>query len=198
MKLLKKITAEDITTHFQNKVSEESARFLASATVVKTLRKGRVLFTEGSLDNNYYFVWKGLLKAYFEKNDTHIISNFIKPGAFISNMATPFSDGKSWRTIEAVTDVALRYITEETSVEMFRTYTDISQIFLDAMANELKAADLRLKCVTQQTAIDKCRFFEENYGEFLNHVPQYEIASFLDIAPETYSRIKKPGLSVVR
>jgi CRP/FNR family transcriptional regulator, anaerobic regulatory protein len=183
-----------ITLLLRKSVSPKSLGFLLAHLKVKNLKQKRVLFTEGSIDNNIYFLRRGLVKAYFEKNGELVISDFLKNGDFITNLPSAFSDGTAWRTIQAVTDVELIYFTKEDFMQMLAKYPELSHMYLDAMVKYYVNSDKRIKILFRIPAKDRYLFFENNYKEFVNKIPRYEIASFLDISPETLSRVKKKEL----
>lgn len=164
--------------------------FFLDLLSVRSVSAGSLLFSENSIDNNNYYLINGLLKTYFEKEEKKVITNFIRPQNLISNLCSEISEGKAWQTVEAVTDCLLLCITREKLYLIFKTSPALANKYLSLATRLLIVADNRLKYLISKNAKEKYRLFAETYNEYIDKIPQYEIASFLDITPETMSRIK--------
>ncbi|UEG48657.1 Crp/Fnr family transcriptional regulator [Ferruginibacter lapsinanis] len=172
-------------------ISEVEIEAILPHVFIKELEPGRLLFIEESIDENNYFLIEGLMKRYFETGKKRNITNFIKPGNLISNLSSEISDGKAWETLEAVTKVKLLYITKQSLFSICKSNYKLGLLYLDFIMKIRKNQTNKLRQIINKKSNEKVENFMVAYKPFADYVPQNEIASFLNVSPETLSRTKR-------
>ncbi|MCS3528983.1 Crp/Fnr family transcriptional regulator [Chryseobacterium sp. JUb7] len=185
---------EVLFAHIKNKVdvSETQETELKSFFVSKKLRKKQYLLQEGDVCKNLSFVSKGLLKSYFldEKGNEHI-NMFAFEGWWISDFNSFINQENAVLTIDAVEETELLMINREDYEKMMLQIPVMDRYFRILYQNSLVTKDYRLIVSSGYTAEEKYTQLAQNSPELIKRLPHNLIASYLGLAPETISRVRK-------
>jgi CRP-like cAMP-binding protein len=185
---------EVLLSHIQNKVdlSQEEKIELQSFFVFKKLRKKQYLLQEGDMCKYISFVRKGLLKSYFldEKGGEHI-NMFAFEGWWISDFNSFIKQEKAVLNIDAIEETELLMITRDDYEKLMLEIPAMERYFRILYQNSLVTKDYRLIVSSGFTAEEKYTQLMKNNPEIIKRVPHNLIASYLGLAPETVSRIRK-------
>jgi CRP-like cAMP-binding protein len=183
-----------LLSHIQNKVdlSQEEKIELQSFFVFKKLRKKQYLLQEGDMCKYISFVRKGLLKSYFldEKGGEHI-NMFAFEGWWISDFNSFIKQEKAVLNIDAIEETELLMITRDDYEKLMLEIPAMERYFRILYQNSLVTKDYRLIVSSGFTAEEKYTQLMKNNPEIIKRVPHNLIASYLGLAPETVSRIRK-------
>ncbi|OXA80945.1 cAMP-binding domain of CRP or a regulatory subunit of cAMP-dependent protein kinases [Flavobacterium aquidurense] len=181
-------------SHVLKKVSltEEEKSVLKSFFVAKNLQKKEFLLQEGEVCKYLSFVSKGLLRSYHidEKGDEHM-NLFAWEGWWTSDIYSFSFNETAQFNIDALEDSELLLITRENLDEMTLQIPKMDRYFRILFQNSLATKERRLVSSNSYTAKEKYIQLAESNPQMIQRVPQNLIASYLGLAPETLSRIKK-------
>ena len=181
-------------SHILKKVSltEEEKSLLKSFFNAKNLRKKEFLLQEGEICHYLSFVSKGLLRSYHidEKGDEHM-NLFAWEGWWSSDIYSFSFNEIGQFNIDALEDSELLLITRENLEEMTLQIPKMDRYFRILFQNSLATKERRLVSSNSYTAKEKYIQLAESNPQMIQRVPQNLIASYLGLAPETLSRIKK-------
>jgi CRP/FNR family transcriptional regulator len=185
---------EILLSHIQNKVdiTDEQKSLIQSFFTVKKLKKRQYLLQEGDICRCLSFVSKGLLKSYFldEKGNEHI-NMFAFEGWWISDFNSFIHQEKAVLNIDAVEDTEVLMITLENYEKMMQEIPTMDRYFRILYQNSLVTKDYRLIVFNGYTAEEKYLQLAQEKPEMIQRIPHNLIASYLGLAPETISRIRK-------
>lgn len=183
-----------LLAHIQDKVEITDDQKLQVQTFFtpKKLRKKQYLLQEGDLCKCLSFVSKGLLKSYFldEKGNEHI-NMFAFEGWWISDFNSFVHQEKSVLNIDAVEETEVLMITLEDYEKMMLQVPVMDRYFRILYQNSLVTKDHRLIVSNSYTAEEKYLQLAQKNLEMIKRIPHNLIASYLGLAPETISRIRK-------
>ena len=183
-----------LISHIQNKVSltEEEKTELQSFFSVKKLKKKQYLLQEGDVCKCLSFVNKGLLKSYFtDEKGGENINMFAFEGWWISDFKSFINQEKAVLNIDAVEETELLMITLEDYDKLMLKIPVMDRYFRILYQNSLVTKDYRLIASNSYTAEEKYLQLIQKNPEMIKRVPHNLIASYLGLAPETISRIRK-------
>lgn len=183
-----------LISHIQNKVSltEEEKTELQSFFSVKKLKKKQYLLQEGDVCKCLSFVNKGLLKSYFtDEKGGENINMFAFEGWWISDFKSFINQEKAVLNIDAVEETELLMITREDYDKLMLKIPVMDRYFRILYQNSLVTKDYRLIASNSYTAEEKYLQLVQKNPEMIKRVPHNLIASYLGLAPETISRIRK-------
>lgn len=183
-----------LISHIQNKVSltEEEKTELQAFFSVKKLKKKQYLLQEGEVCKCLSFVNKGLLKSYFtDEKGGENINMFAFEGWWISDFKSFINQEKAVLNIDAVEETELLMITLEDYDKLMLKIPVMDRYFRILYQNSLVTKDYRLIASNSYTAEEKYLQLVQKNPEMIKRVPHNLIASYLGLAPETISRIRK-------
>ena len=180
-------------------LSEEIENRLKEIIVEKKAVKGEIILSNNSLKKEHIFVASGCLRSFYttENGKEHTIQFAIK-NWWISDYITLYTDNTSIVSIESVTHSKILLIQ---NAEIERLYAEFPQFEVfqrKNFQNRVAALQKRILGLLTLTASEKYNQFVENYAAFEKVLPNYQIASFLGITPESLSRIRKERIKVPR
>lgn len=158
----------------------------------KEFKAKTAIIKEGSIATNLYFIEYGLLRAYHLQDGKEINTYFACDNQFISTFSSFISQAPSFEILEAIEDSIVYGLSYQSLTELYKEsskFEKLGRIF--AEKNYLCILDRTLTMQTK-TAKQKYLDFIEKYNKkIIQRVPQHQIASFLGVAPESLSRVRK-------
>jgi len=180
--------------HIQEKVSLTEADKLAISRffVPKKLRKRQYHLQEGEVCKYLAFVVKGLLRTYNVdgKGNEHI-NVFGWEGWWISDFNSFLSEELAVFNIDAIEDCELLLISKADYEALTLAVPVMDRYFRILYQNSIVTKERRLMSSVTHTAEEKYLELIESNSKIAERLSQNLIASYLGIAAETLSRIKK-------
>lgn len=171
-------------------LSNEDVAAITSHLQVRHFNRRAILIREGEHEQYLNLVVKGLLRKFFFKGSHEVITQLASEGSLISSSVSFLSSTPSQYTIEALEPVTVVSLSKDSLDKLYETVPSVLRL------GRLIITDLYLQ--KEQWEQDhicfdvKQRFmkFVEQHPDLLQRVPQKYIASYLNIKPETLSRLK--------
>jgi CRP-like cAMP-binding protein len=178
------------------KVSDEEFEAILSYFQFKTLSKKENLLEAGQVCKSNVFVLNGILRKFFindkgtEQTTEFAIENWwmTETFSFINQSATEFY-------IQAVENTELLYIDKTAYEKLLEKHPVMETYFRCVYQKAYAAVQMRIKFLYDFSREELYYHFLKVQPEFLQRVPQYLIASYLNFTPEYLSEIRKKGLS---
>ncbi|MCM4172122.1 Crp/Fnr family transcriptional regulator [Arenibacter sp. TNZ] len=173
-------------------IPEPEFQLLIKKIKFKNIEKGDVILRPGEVCHHSFFVEKGLLRSYTVDNPgrEHIIQ-FGSENWIVSDRSSTFFNEPSDLFIDAIedTDIVLissDFINEASEISSsFRKYNQI------ALQNHIRHQQKRINLLLSASAETRYMNFITLYPDLTLRVPQWMIASYLGITPESLSRVRK-------
>jgi CRP-like cAMP-binding protein len=169
---------------------QEELLFL-SKTEIKTYRAKTIIVNAGEISQYSYFVNSGLLRS-FNINDTiveHVLS-FACEGWWIGDMYSLISQKPGNLFIEILEDAEVVLLSRENQNELFTQIPKLERFFRILTENSLVAHQERLMDNLSLTAEERFDKFCKRYPTLIQRVPQKQIASYIGVTPEFFSKMK--------
>ena len=181
-------------SHIQAKVSltDIDKEKIRAFFIPKKLRKRQYLLQEGDVCKNMAFVAKGVLRLYnVDDNGGEHMSAFGWEGWWLSDINSFLSGVPAVFNIDAIEDSEVLMISRE-NYEALTLAVPIMDRYLRILyQNNIVTKDRRLMSTITYSAEERYLQLAESNPQIIERIPQNMIASYLGLAPETISRIKK-------
>lgn len=163
-------------------VTDELLEAIKVSSIITKYKKGSIILREGDDNKNSFFVLKGCVRKYILKNDEEVtIDIFTDEQAVIPSNAN----------LECLMDSIILKSNEYQEQLVINKFPELKNLCLK-MAEMLAEKILNEYTVFKSSnPEERYQILLENKPELLEIVPQYQIASYLGIKPESLSRIKK-------
>lgn len=173
---------------------EEEAIFL-SKIETKNFKAKTILLSSGQIADNTYFVNSGILRS-FNINDNIIehILHFACEGWWMGDMYSYISRKPGNLFIEVLEDSELEIISRENREELFEKIPKLERFFRILTENSLVAHQERLMDNLSLTAEERFEKFCKKYSALMQRIPQKQIASYIGVTPEFFSKMKSKML----
>jgi len=184
--------------HIEEKVSlsEKDKEILSTFFVARKLRKKQYLLQEGDVCKNLVFVAKGLLRTYnIDNKGYEHMSIFGWEGWWLSDFNSFLSGETAVFNIDAIEDSELLMLSRAAYESLTIEVPVMDRYFRILYQNSLVTKERRLMSSITHSAEEKYLQLQESNPQIIERIPQNLIASYLGIAPETLSRIKKNLMS---
>jgi len=158
--------------------------------VEKEISSKTVLLREGEIANQLFFIKKGCLRMWFNKDGKDITIQFFFEGKAVASIESLLSGQPSLFTIESIEPTTLISISKE-DFELFHKHypalkDGFQEIILQRFTNYASLFLSRIKDTPRERYEDLIK----NHPEIIKRVPQHYIASYLGITPISLSRIR--------
>lgn len=171
-------------------LSEDDFNDIMEVAEVRTYDKKVRLIDQGEKEEYFNFIVKGLARKFFYKGEEEIITQLAKEGELISSSVSFLSGEESLyivETIEPTTFISFSRTNIEKLYKKDIKWQRLGRLIITDLFLQKESWDLeRILYTTQERFV---RFLSTNSNLF-QRVPQKYLASYLNIQPETFSRLK--------
>jgi len=173
---------------------QEQELFL-SKTEIHQYKAKTVLLNAGEICKNSYFVNSGVLRS-FNINDNiveHVLS-FACSGWWISDMYSLLSQKPGNLFIQVLEDAEVILLSKENQEILFQKIPKLERFFRILTENSLVAHQERLMDNLSLSTEERFEKFSKKHPDLMQKVPQKQIASYLGVTPEFFSKMKSKFL----
>jgi CRP-like cAMP-binding protein len=159
---------------------------IQSILIRKVVKKGEVILREGQVAKYIYFIEEGIVRSVRTIEGKHRTAWIMKEGDIFLSVGSFFSQTPGKERIEALKDCILYCISYEQLEKIYEEFPEfdrhgrvILQYYypLSEMRNEMR----------DQPAYDRFVFLMTHQPDLIGEVPDKLLASYLSMAPETFS-----------
>ena len=173
-------------------IPEPEFQLLIKKVELQNIEKGEILLRPGEVCRHSFFVEKGLLRSYTVDNSgkEHIIQ-FGSENWIVSDRSSAFFNESSDLFIDAIEDTHVVLISSDfinEASEISSSFRNFNQI---ALQNHIRHQQKRINLLLSASAETRYMNFIKLYPDLTLRVPQWMIASYLGITPESLSRVRK-------
>ncbi len=171
---------------------ENNYEFFSNLLFEKSFDKKDLIVEEGKQCNHIYFVTEGTcyLSITDEKGEEHAMQ-FALEGYWISDLYSFFSGKKAIYSVKALEPTKVLMLNRDSFQTVCDTLPAFDRYFRLLLQNAFIALQYRLAKTNSEDAEHRYNEFAKAFPQFIQRVPQYLIASYLGIKPQSLSRIRK-------
>lgn len=177
-------------SHFV-KFSDEELAILKDVAVVRNYKKKEVILAFGEKEQYISCVAKGLVRKHIMCGKRSISTEFAAEGDVVCSNSSLGSNMPSEYSVEAIENTTLISFTLDGLEKLYRK----SHVFFEfgkiMVSKSLLKCEQREIMLMKYDARQRLEYFMGTKGELVLRLPQNMIASFLNIQPETFSKLKR-------
>ena len=172
-------------------LSDEAEKYVYSIAKEKLITKGEILIHQGQVVNKTYFVTDGCLRSFrLDKNGKEHTLQFAIKDWWISDFIAIYNNELTSLTVECLKDSE---VVEFNAIDLNKIHSLFPEFEpFQRMNLERHVVSLHKRILNQLelTASERYDLFLEQYPNIQKYTPNYHIASYLGITPESLSRIR--------
>ena len=186
-----------LTKNLLNKTSElvtlldQNFDLLLSAAKQKEYNKGECLLNEGQQCDYLYFVESGYLRSYYSRDVKDITIDFTFEGNFTCNIKSLKLGQPSQYNIVAGEKSMVTLFNKNDLLDLYSRSPDIELLCRKILGNLLIESKEHVDFYQLNTPLQRYDFLMENKPEMIKKLSVTQLASYIGVARETLSRIRK-------
>lgn len=172
-------------------LSKEESEGIAESMRTKTFKRGEYLLKEGQISASTYFILEGCVREYILTDGEEKTTNFFteEQWAISLNSFAPQNSAKhNWICVEDTTVVVGDEQQAQVLFKRFPRFETISRTIMQAAFAQQKEA-----LASYYTDSPEQRYLKllKSRPGLVQRIPQYQLASYIGVKPESLSRIRK-------
>lgn len=186
---------ENFQLHIE--LSREDYLRVRTLFIDETYARGQYLIQPGHFVHHQYFVLAGNLRTFMidHKGKEHTLQ-FAEEGWWVSDYLSYYQSIPSALHVECLEDCHLLKVSKSDLTQSFDQIPALERFFRKQLENAFVAFQQRILSNLQDTAEQRYSTFVKKYPSIEQRVKNYQIASYLGIAPESLSRLRKKRMGL--
>ena len=170
-------------------IENELLFYLDRNIIEQSYAKGEIITFPGNEFGKIGFIRFGLVKGYYKIENTNIV-NWISCKNEVIAPAQVFVNQPDIEYIEAIEPTVVDYLQFSTIEKASEKFASFRLLRIKLMEEYFRFAEARALLARIPNASARIRFFKQHlYKPYFERVPKKDLASYLGITPETFSRI---------
>jgi CRP-like cAMP-binding protein len=169
---------------------DELESFIA-LTRRREYKAGEVVLAEGYTENYLNFIGKGAVRTFYPRNGKEHHINFGFAGQFCSSYTSFLNRTASKSVTVALEDTILQSLSFENLQVLYdksKNGERLGRLSAEELYKEIELHEVSLMLETPEERFNHLLL---NKKEWVRRIPQIYLASYLNITPETFSRLKR-------
>lgn len=184
---------ENFKTYLQERIplTDEQFDLISEDLNIKTFQKNEIVLSQGDTCSRTYFVLEGLMRSYSVdcKGKIHIIQ-FAPEFWWLSERNNLFNEVAEFN-IDAIEVTTALVIPKDFFLKAAVHVPEMVELNSTMLNNAIRFMQKRINMLLSATAEERYLDFIKLYPNLTLRVPQWMIASYLGITPESLSRVRK-------
>ncbi|WP_420570766.1 Crp/Fnr family transcriptional regulator [Kordia sp.] len=172
--------------------STEEIELIFNSLSTKTFQKKEFLLQQDQICKHRYFIIEGLVRYFRTDSDgNERISLFGIENWWITNLDSFINEIPSQNAIQTLETTTVLSISKDDLEFLYRKVPKLERAFRIITEKTLIAIQRKDEVYMKQHSKERYYSLVDTIPDFAQRVPQYMIASYLDITPEYLSEIRK-------
>jgi CRP-like cAMP-binding protein len=171
-------------------LTEEEFAMLRQKTEIRQYKKNDMLIRPGDVESHLYFVHKGLIREYFLKAKQQVTTDIIGDGTITGSVTSFFTGQPSRYCLQAIEPSVVVAISRDDLENLYRSDRKWERLGRVLTTHFFLQKERHLLDNMRFTTRERFIHFMNENPALLQKVPQKHLASYLNIKPETFSRMK--------
>lgn len=172
-------------------LSPEEIEAILQSTEIKEFKKGDFLLREGQKSINTYFVLRGCIRQYNLSNGDEKTTRFFFEDDWVLSVNEVSENATSLFNWICLEDCTLISGNEQKAQELFVNFPRLETISRRIVEDAFSKIQKSVLSYYSESPEQRYLSLIKTQSNIIQRVPQYYLASYLGIQPESLSRIKK-------
>ena len=190
-------TTRDIARELARRYStmtHDELDILESVLVPKKYAKGEMVLSEGEICKSILYIDKGLLRQFYLKNGKEVTEYLAVEGTIMMSIESLFKEVPSVQQIEAIEPTIVYELPKKRLEEVALHNVNIQILYRKILEESLIVSQVHADLVRFESAENRYRRMCKLSPQVALRAPLLFIASYLQMTPETLSRVRSTVL----
>lgn len=191
-------TTRDIARELARKYStmtHDELDTLESILVPMKFTKGQTILAEGEVCRNIMYIAKGLVRQFYFKKEKEVTEHMSVEGGMIMCIESLFKEEPTKLKVEALEPTIMYFLPKQRLEEVALHNVNIQILYRKILEESLIQSQIHADLVRFETAQDKYKRMCKLAPQVVLRAPLVYIASYLQMTPETLSRVRTAALN---
>lgn len=176
-------------------LTTEEKDYLNENIPVISLNKGHDLLSEGEVSTAFYFILEGGVRLFYRSGIEEKTAFFYFENMFVSSYESFTKQTPSKHNVQCIEPSQVAVISFEIAYKLLERFPKFEFLARIIMEEELIVCQEIISSFVTLNAEKRYLHLVESKSPLLQRIPQYQLATFLGVTPETLSRIRKRIIS---
>lgn len=172
-------------------LTDDEEKAILEAFPIKTFKKGTTLLKENEIAKDAFFVINGCIRKYSIKNGEEVTYDFYTDYQSAANFDSLANSKPSKYYFECTEDSNIAIINAEKENALYKKFPHFGEVCRVEMEKMIGESQEKFSIFKNETPKERYLNLLNQRPDLIQRVPQYQLASYLGIKPETLSRIRK-------
>nr|WP_294862466.1 Crp/Fnr family transcriptional regulator [uncultured Fluviicola sp.] len=184
---------DKLLNHFRSiqQLSDEEIDAIDETLTVRSFKKGTLLLKEGQHSSDTYFVLEGIVRQYYITDGTEKTSDFFTEGQWVLSANHITQNTASNHFVECCSDCKLIIGNSEKGEDLYEKFPNLGTVSRKLMSQVFVGQQTKLEAYILDSPKERYLKLLKSSPELFQKIPQYQIASYVGVTPESLSRIRK-------
>ena len=190
-------TTRDIARELARKYStmtHEELDTLESILVPKKYAKGEMILKEGEVCEAIYYIDKGLIRQFYYKNDKELTEHIRADGDIFMCIESLFKEEPTKLQVEALEPTIVYLIPKHRLEQVALHNVNIQILYRKILEESLIISQVHADLLRFETAQNRYQRLCKMKPQVVLRAPLVYIASYLQMTPETLSRVRAQSI----
>lgn len=174
------------------KINEDTFLILQNLATRKFLKRGEKTVKQGGMSSKVHFLVSGLMRSTLVlESGKELTKNIYSPISFVTPFTSILRGQPSILSYETLTDCDIFEIDFGDFIELTKTNIKISNLYNRVHEYVFMIYEKKQLESMSLNATERYSILKKQIPDIDNLIPQYQIASYLNITPVQLSRIRK-------
>lgn len=171
-------------------LSTQGITTLANILVPFKVAKGEKLLQEGDVCKFMYYVDRGMVRQFYYKNGRDVTEHFSYEGRIVICIESFLKQNPSRLMVEALENTWLFGIPHDALLSLLETDKEMAQLYRRILEHALISSQEHADSQRFENATERYVRLLKSKPEIILRAPMVHVASFLQMTPETLSRVR--------
>lgn len=184
---------DSLISFFEKHVTFDEAEkdFLRENVPLREVSKDETLLSEGEVSTEFYFIIDGCIRLYYTTDIEEKTAFFYTERMFVSSYESFTKQTPSKHYLQAIEPTTVAVISFDVAYRLVDQFPKFEFLARVMMEEELIVYQEIISSFVTLNAERRYLNLLSSNSSLLQRIPQYQLATFLGVTPETLSRIRK-------
>jgi len=174
-----------------NTFDPEEIDAIVEHTQLESFRKGSIILREGEICTKCYFVISGCVRQFQLMNGDEKTTAFFQEGQAAVLYSSYMKQSPSTYYLYCLEDSVLVAGTREQEEILHKQYPKLAYLVHTLMPEDYVKMQERLALFSNYNPEERYQILLQTQPELIRRVPLHQLASYIGVTPESFSRIRK-------
>jgi CRP-like cAMP-binding protein len=189
LSLTKRDVARELARRYSTMTHEE-LDMLESVLVPMKFAKGEKILNEGDICRNIYWIVKGLARQFYYKNGKELTEYMGVENTIMMSIESLFMEKPSMQVIQALEPTLIYALPKAELEAVAMRSVNIQILYRKILEESLIISQQRADMLRFESAQDRYQKLVKSSPQLVLRAPLVYIASYLQMTPETLSRVR--------